>query len=138
MIALIGGMLIGISTAILLIFCGRVTGISGIIYATIYPSKKDWAWRILFLSGLLLGGILFQLVAPERMISQLLSSYSYKFLSLAGLFVGFGTILGSGCTSGHGVCGFSRLSPRSILATLIFMSTAIATVAIKKYFLIFL
>lgn len=119
-IALIGGALIGIATAIMLIFNGRVTGISGIINGMLPVVKSDFYWRFAFLCGLLCGG--FFLRGLNINFFQNNSGRPVWAIVLAGLLVGFGTILGSGCTSGHGVCGLSRLSPRSILATIVFLT----------------
>ncbi len=126
----IGGILIGISVSLMLLWNGRVTGISGIINGVLTPEKDDTQWRVLFILGLLLGGLLIGNLKPDAFINTIQSSD--WTLVIAGLFVGFGTIMGSGCTSGHGVCGISRLSPRSILATLAFMIAGILAVVIFR------
>lgn len=119
--ALLGGVLIGLATATLLLLNGRIAGISGIVGGVVLPERGDWTWRALFVLGLVAGGIIAQVVAPQALgaISQ-----SLPILAIAGVLVGFGTRLGGGCTSGHGVCGTSRLSRRSIVATLTFMAVA--------------
>lgn len=122
--ALVGGLFIGLAVSLMLILNGRVTGISGIIYGLLNPTKGDIAWRIYFIAGLLGGGFI-------TMTNSQLSHFDWK-IPVAGLLVGFGTVLGSGCTSGHGVCGISRLSPRSIVATIIFILSGIATVFILR------
>lgn len=131
--ALCGGMLIGLSASLLLLWDGKIAGISGIAGGLLSPTKGDAAWRVLFLAGLLTGGLLFNLFAPQVFVISI--SRSTSVLILAGLLVGFGTRLGNGCTSGHGVCGISRLSARSIVATLTFMVTGIVTVYIINHLL---
>lgn len=117
--SLAGGALIGIAVTILLAFNGRVTGISGIISSTLTKPNREGAWRWLFLGGLLSGGVLVQLLKPELLVN--LTDRGVGSVFFAGLLVGYGTLLGSGCTSGHGVCGISRFSMRSLLATVTFM-----------------
>lgn len=129
--AAIGGVLIGIAAAILLIFNGRIAGISGILGGILKPTKGDTAWKIAFILGMVISPMLFVWFAymPEVNIAA-----STPVLILAGLLVGFGTRLGSGCTSGHGICGMARFSRRSVVAVLIFMVVAFATVAISHHF----
>jgi uncharacterized membrane protein YedE/YeeE len=129
--ALIGGAIIGLAVSIMLAFNGRVTGISGIISGLLPPSKGDFSWRVLFILGLLTGGVLLRFIRPESFesISQNMSLVDY---GIAGLLVGFGTLLGSGCTSGHGVCGISRLSMRSITATIVFIVFGVISVLAFK------
>ena len=129
-LALVGGMIIGISVSIMLLFNGRVTGVSGIVSGALIRQKGDWGWRISFLMGLVVAGFMLNLDPPES------SSDSQSFLTfiIAGVLVGFGTRLGNGCTSGHGVCGLSRLSPRSIVATLTFISAGVLTVYLLRLF----
>lgn len=129
--ALMGGVLIGISVTILLLFNGRVTGISGILSGALFPHKGEVSWRITFLSGLLSGGLLLYLLRPESFSSPATSSTLQ--LMVAGLLVGFGTLLGNGCTSGHGVCGISRLSVRSIVATMSFIFAGVLMVSVIRY-----
>lgn len=124
--ALWGGILIGISVSLMLFWNGRVTGISGIIYGLFNPVKSDMAWRFSFVLGLIFGGL--TLKSMNLFNVENMSVSSLQMSLLAGLLVGFGTVLGSGCTSGHGVCGISRLSPRSIVATLTFIFSGIIAV----------
>lgn len=131
--ALAGGLLIGSAAGLLVILKSRIAGISGIVGGLLQKqAHKDWGWRIAFIAGLLLSPWIYQLFAqlPQPEIDT-----SYGTLALAGLLVGFGTRLGSGCTSGHGVCGLSRRSPRSLVATLTFMASGIATVFISRHLL---
>lgn len=131
--SLIGGMLIGLSAAALLLFDGKIAGISGIVGGILSPTKNDTLWRLFFVVGLLTGGVFFYSISPQSF--EIGISRSTGALILAGLLVGFGTRLGNGCTSGHGVCGVSRLSKRSILATVTFMATGILTVFIINHLL---
>lgn len=131
--ALIGGALIGISVTLMLLFMGRVTGISGITYRLAFERPKDYLWRLAFLLGLGAGGALFVEVWPERLLNQL--NYGNLQVVIAGLLVGYGTVLGNGCTSGHGVCGISRWSLRSLSATLCFMLSGVITVYLVRVFL---
>lgn len=130
--ALAGGALIGLAAAIFVLFNGRIAGISGIIGGLIKPRLHDTSWRIAFIAGLVFAPLIWQLFAALPNI-QIDSSTS--LLIAAGLITGFGTRYGSGCTSGHGVCGISRLSPRSVVATLIFMSFGFLTVYISRHLL---
>lgn len=123
----IGGLLIGLASATMLVLNGRIAGISGIVGGLIDSRPADRPWRLTFVLGLLVGGLVAFMAAPQAFGS---APVSLPALVVAGLLVGFGTRFGSGCTSGHGVCGISRMSPRSILATLTFMATGAATVAI--------
>ncbi|EPZ51054.1 sulfur transport [Bacteriovorax sp. BAL6_X] len=124
---LFGGILIGTSAALLLYFNGRVAGISGILF-NCHKKNDGGHWRIFFILGLLLGGLVVKLVGPSFLDYSL--NLSYTKAIIAGLFVGAGTHLGSGCTSGHGVCGLSRFSMRSLVATITFMAVAIAVVSL--------
>jgi len=128
---LIGGVLIGISAAIMLLGAGRIAGVSGLLARAtgIADSGPPWIMALNFIIGLVLGGLAYALVFGPATVSY---SPSLPLLAAAGLLVGFGTRMGSGCTSGHGVCGMSRLSRRSITATLVFMASGIATVAIAN------
>lgn len=128
--ALIGGTLIGVAVSLMLLFNGRVTGISGIIGGTLRPVRGDLVWRLLFIAGLLSGGILLNIFRPESFIQH--SKALPVDYMIAGFLVGVGSLLGSGCTSGHGVCGLSRLSIRSLLATITFMSFGILSVFIFR------
>ena len=131
--ALIGGALIGLAAVLLALFNGRIAGISGIVGALLPPYKiGDRAWQIAFVVGMLAAPVLYSFFAP---VPAAPSPASWPVLVLAGLLVGFGTRLGSGCTSGHGVCGLSRLSVRSLVATLCFMATGFATVFVARHVL---
>jgi uncharacterized membrane protein YedE/YeeE len=127
--ALGGGVVIGASTSLLLVANGRVAGISGITGGLVVPVRGDVAWRATFVAGLLAGAVLVALVAPSAFGA---SVAPLALVALAGLLVGVGTRLGNGCTSGHGVCGISRLSPRSIAATLTFLATGVLSVLITR------
>lgn len=130
--ALIGGLLIGISATLLLAFNGRIAGISGILSGAL-GSATDKGWRSMFIAGLLLGGGLYEyLLAPTPTPT---SDFSPWTMVLGGILVGFGTRLGNGCTSGHGVCGLGRLSVRSLVAVVTFLSTAMVTVFITRHVL---
>ena len=129
---LIGGILIGLSATVLLGFNGRIAGISGIVNGAIAFSKLE-IWRWLFIVGMLLGGILYEYgLAPQPTPS---AQFTPVAMILGGFLVGVGTRMGSGCTSGHGVCGLGRLSLRSLVAVLTFMITAILTVFIVRHVL---
>lgn len=128
--AIIGGGLIGLAVSLMLLFNGRVTGISGILGGIIRPQKNDLYWRVSFIGGLLFGGFILQYLRPTAFI-QLSSALRVDYM-IAGVLVGFGTLLGNGCTSGHGVCGISRLSVRSIVATFTFIIFGIISVLIFK------
>lgn len=119
--ALLGGALIGLAATGMMLFVGRIAGISGVVGGLLRPVSGDLTWRLAFLGGLLAGGVLLALSAPQ--VFQVPSGRSAQTIALAGLLVGFGTRMGNGCTSGHGVCGLTRLSPRSVVATLSFMFT---------------
>ncbi len=130
--ALIGGMLIGIAVSLMLVLNGRVAGISGIISGLISPKKGDISWRILFLIGLMTGGFFLRVVYPSAFNFDSRNMQSIDYI-IAGLLVGFGTLLGNGCTSGHGVCGISRFSIRSILATVTFIAFGMLSVLLFKF-----
>jgi len=119
--ALFGGILIGLSASAMLLLDGKIAGISGILGGVLKPVKGDTLWRICFLAGLFAGGLLLRILLPGAFDFGLIRPF--PILIIAGLLVGFGTRLGSGCTSGHGVCGVSRLSPRSLVATGTFIVT---------------
>ncbi|NRP60207.1 YeeE/YedE family protein [Marinobacterium sp. xm-d-564] len=131
--ALIGGALIGLSAAVLLLFKGRIAGISGIAGGVILPEKDDIPWRILFLVGLVVGGVFYQLFGISPSVENIQPVTGKVGLILAGLLVGIGSALGTGCTSGHGICGLARRSFRSLVATLTFMLTAMITVFIVRH-----
>ncbi|MBS1187437.1 MAG: YeeE/YedE [Burkholderiaceae bacterium] len=131
--ALGGGLLIGLAVALMLFGLGRIAGISGIVSGLLHIKAGDTRWRAAFVIGLLAAPMLW-LLFGQLPSSQL--DASWPVLLAAGLLVGFGTRLGSGCTSGHGVCGLSRLSPRSIAATLTFMGFGFATVYVVRHLLV--
>jgi uncharacterized membrane protein YedE/YeeE len=127
---LIGGLLIGLTAVALLLLLGRIAGIAGIVWGAV-SAQPDNAWRWLFIVGLVVGPLLYHLLAgaPEPAPSPA----PWWQAVAAGLLVGIGVRLGSGCTSGHGVCGIGRLSPRSLVATVTFMATGIATVYVVRH-----
>ena len=130
MAPLFGGLLIGLAVAMLLLLDGRVAGVSGIVGGLLRPAPGEWPWQGMFVAGLLLGGLLapaFHLGVIGPFLTPL------PVLAIAGLLVGFGTRLGNGCTSGHGVCGMSRASPRSIAATFTFMGVAALVVFLTRH-----
>ena len=128
--ATVGGALIGIAAVLLLWLSGRVAGISGILFGVFTRQTAERNWRLLFVAGLVLGGFIVQLISDRPLITRI--DYPLPLLIVAGILVGIGTRLGSGCTSGHGVCGISRLSVRSLLATITFMLFGMfATTAVR-------
>lgn len=131
--AMIGGTFIGVAVSLMLYANGRVTGISGIIAGILTPKRQDLDWRIYFTLGLLLGGAVLAFVTPEILQVKLPDTTFVDYL-LAGFLVGFGTLLGNGCTSGHGVCGISRFSMRSLSATIIFIIFGAVSVLLFKIF----
>lgn len=131
--AFIGGALIGLSAAFLLLVKGRVAGISGIAGGVILPEKGDVPWRVLFIIGLVLGGFIYQWLGLGPDLTQIEAQVGKGALIVAGLLVGVGTTIGTGCTSGHGICGLARRSPRSLVATLTFMASAFVTVFIVRH-----
>lgn len=128
--SLAGGVLIGLAAALLILFSGRILGISGIIGGLIRPQPGDISWRVWFVFGVLIAPLLLASLIP--LPAPRIDS-GYLVLAIAGLLVGFGTRLGSGCTSGHGICGMSRLSPRSLVATALFMAAGFATVFVVRH-----
>lgn len=128
--ASIGGAFIGLSAVLLMAFHGRIAGISGLFSGTVFAAKGDRSWRVFFVLGLVAAPLVYWLAAAEKPAFDLEAGWP---LTIAGgLLVGFGTRLGSGCTSGHGVCGLSRLSPRSMVSVALFMAAGMATVALIK------
>jgi uncharacterized membrane protein YedE/YeeE len=130
--SLSGGVLIGTAAAMLILFNGRIAGISGILGKLIRPKRGDTGWRAAFIFGLILAPLVFRLVAP---LPSVRIDASVGMLVLAGLLVGIGTRYGSGCTSGHGICGLSRFSARSMVATAAFMGAGFVTVFIVRHLL---
>ncbi len=128
----VGGALIGLSASILLLFNGRIAGISGIFAGLLSPQRGDTGWRVAFVAGLLVGGLALFLAAPA--LFAVTYDRTLPMVAVAGLLVGLGVRLGAGCTSGHGVCGLSRLSPRSLVATLTFIATGALTVVVVRLF----
>ena len=128
--ALAGGLLIGLAAAVFVLFNGRIAGISGILGGLLKPRRGDIGWRLAFIGGLVGAPVIYSLFwrLPDIHIEA-----NPATLIIAGLIVGFGTRIGSGCTSGHGVCGISRLSPRSIAATLTFMAMGSITVFLVRH-----
>lgn len=130
--ALIGGAFVGLAASMLLLCNGRIAGISGIVGGLLQPSGGDVGWRVAFTAGLLSGGVLLRFAAPGTLPAGAGAGWSTV---AAGLLVGLGTQIGSGCTSGHGVCGVSRGSPRSLTATATFMAAGIFTVYVVRHLL---
>lgn len=128
--SLAGGLLIGLAVAVFLFFNGRIAGISSIVGGLLRPAKGDIGWRIAFLSGLVLSPAAFSMVAPVPAVQI---DADTSVLIVAGLLVGIGTRYGSGCTSGHGVCGLSQRSPRSLAAVAAFMSAGFLTVFVVRH-----
>ncbi|NCT87269.1 YeeE/YedE family protein [Stenotrophomonas acidaminiphila] len=131
LLALAGGVLIGLSATLLLWLNGRVAGVSGILNGVLFPHSRDVAWRAAFLLGLIVAAGLYMMLVPGA--PQPRVDFPRAGLVVAGLLVGFGTRMGNGCTSGHGVCGIGRLSVRSIAAVVTFMATAIATTFVVRH-----
>jgi len=129
--ALAGGALIGLAAAVLLLFGGRVAGVSGITGGLLRLVPGDMGWRIAFLAGLMIG--VWGFGAAGGSLAEIQIAADWGLLIGGGLLVGFGTRLGGGCTSGHGVCGISRFSRRSVVATVVFMGTAVATVYLVRH-----
>ena len=128
--ALAGGVLIGLASVSFALGLGRIAGISGIVAGLLRPKKGDFGWRIAFVGGLLAAPLIYSLATP---LPALRIDAGVPLLVAAGLLVGIGTRYGSGCTSGHGVCGLSRLSVRSLVATAAFMATGFATVFVVRH-----
>jgi len=129
--AAVGGLLIGLSAALLWVAKGRITGISGILGGFSALRPGDIAWRAIFLVGLMTAPLLYGVAGGA--LPESASHTGPTLLIVAGLLVGFGTRLGNGCTSGHGVCGLARLSPRSLAATALFMGSAAVTVFVVRH-----
>lgn len=129
--ALIGGAVIGLAAVLLMALSGRLAGISGIAGGLLHNTAGDRLWRWLFVAGLILGAALHEWLRPDSFLPR--QGFPPALLVAAGLLVGIGSRFGAGCTSGHGVCGISRLSVRSIAATLVFMSAGVITVAVVRH-----
>lgn len=130
--AILGGLIIGTSASLLLLLNGRIAGISGIANRILAFEPQETLWRSAFIIGLICGGFFLAVIFPEKFSFD--STTPFWRLALAGLLVGFGTSLGKGCTSGHGICGISRLSKRSIAATILFMICGFMTVFFMRFF----
>jgi len=128
--AAIGGVVIGLAAALLVLVNGRIAGISGIVGGMLRPRAGEFSWRLAFTAGLIVAPIAYALIARQPAITI---DAGYPVLVIAGLLVGIGTRYAGGCTSGHGVCGLSRLSPRSLVATLAFMAAGFVTVYIVRH-----
>jgi uncharacterized membrane protein YedE/YeeE len=128
--SLVGGLLIGVAAAMFLLLNGRIAGISGILGGLLRPNAGDTGWRVAFILGLLAAPLVYQMAKPLPVVQI---DAGTALLIVAGLLVGIGTRYGSGCTSGHGVCGLSRLSPRSIVATAAFMAAGFVTVFVVRH-----
>ena len=132
-LSLFGGMLLGISAVLLLLINGKVAGISGIVNGVVSQNAGERAWRILFLAGMMIGGVVaLHWLGVARPV---LANTGLWLYAIAGLLVGIGTFVGNGCTSGHGICGIGRLSKRSIVATSVFMIVAALTVYFRLHVL---
>ena len=131
--SLSGGIILGVASALFILINGRVLGISGILGGLLPPKVGDTFWRLAFLAGMFASPWLFKLLAPAELMTPPQIDADLVMLVIAGLLVGFGTRYGSGCTSGHGVCGLSRLSPRSLVATLSFMAAGFLTVYVVRH-----
>jgi len=131
--ALAGGIILGIAAALYVLINGRILGISGILGGLIGPKRTDWLWRASFVLGLLSAPLWGKYVF--QMNTTAVINADYLTLIIAGLLVGFGARYGSGCTSGHGICGLSRLSPRSLLATLTFMGCGFLVVYLVRHWI---
>lgn len=129
--ALVGGALIGLASSFLMLLTGRIAGISGIVGGCLAPAAGDRGWRLAFIAGLVAAPLIGALAGASLPLPQIPANWAV--IVGAGLLVGFGTRLGGGCTSGHGVCGIARLSPRSVVATVVFMATAMAVVFLMRH-----
>ena len=132
-LATIGGALVGLSAVLMMALNGRIAGVSGIVGGLMQRAPGDAGWRIAFLLGMLAAPATFLLFAPAGFLPAPRIEAGFGTVVIAGLLVGFGTQYGSGCTSGHGVCGLSRLSPRSLVATLAFMAMGFVTVFLLRH-----
>lgn len=126
--SLLGGALIGLAAVLLLKLNGRIAGVSGIVNTALTTQQGDRLWQVLFIIGLVVGGMIYQAASGSALVTR--EEFPLATLVFAGLLVGFGTRVGSGCTSGHGVCGIARLSPRSFIATIAFVAAGILTASL--------
>ena len=133
--SLSGGILLGVASAFFILVNGRVLGISGILGGLLPPKSGDTSWRMAFLLGMLAAPLVYGILAPTGFVQAPRIDAGFSTIVAAGLLVGLGTRYGSGCTSGHGVCGLSRLSPRSMIATLAFMGAGFAMVFVVRHVL---
>lgn len=131
LMAFLGGAMIGLAAVLLMATNGSIMGISGIASRLMPPLSTDWQWRLVFLGGVLAAPLMMTLITGVQPVIEITNNVT--LLVISGLLVGFGTVIGNGCTSGHGVCGLSRLSTRSIIATSLFMSFAFVTVFIARH-----
>lgn len=131
LLALAGGVMIGLASALILLAHGKIAGISGILRGLLQPKAGEWDWRLAFAVGLLVGGVILRFAYPAAFPQAIETPWSLA--AGAGLLVGLGTSLGNGCTSGHGVCGIGRVAPRSIVATLTFMTTGALVVFVMRH-----
>lgn len=131
--SLAGGIILGVASAVFILINGRVLGISGILGGLLPPKAGDTLWRLAFLAGMFAAPWVFTTLAPSELITPPQIDADTLMLIVAGLLVGIGTRYGSGCTSGHGVCGLSRMSPRSLVATLSFMAAGFLTVYVVRH-----
>jgi len=130
-LALIGGLMIGAAAVLLMAAQGQIMGVSGIVNRLLPPRASDWQWRLLFVLGVVISPLLVRVITGDFPLVTITNSPI--LLLIAGLIVGIGTVIGNGCTSGHGVCGLPRLSVRSIVATGLFMLSAMLTVFIVRH-----
>ena len=131
--SLAGGILLGLASALFILLNGRILGISGILGGLLKRQPGDIGWRMAFVLGMLAAPLTLGLIAPAGLVSAPRIEASYLLVVVAGLLVGYGTRMGSGCTSGHGVCGLSRLSPRSMVATASFMAAGFVIVYLMRH-----
>jgi uncharacterized protein len=133
LLAAVGGILIGLAAVLMMGALGRIAGISGIAGGLVTQRSGDWPWRLAFVLGLVLAAPLLGLLRGDSGVGM--PQMGWPWMALAGILVGVGTRLGSGCTSGHGVCGIARFSPRSLAATATFMALGIGTVTVVRHLL---
>ena len=133
--SLLGGILLGVAAGALFVYSGRILGITGIVAGLLKPKSGDTSWRLAFLLGLFAAPLVAKLLLPAELIHAPRIDANWTMVITAGLLVGFGTRWGAGCTSGHGICGLSRFSLRSLVATLSFMGTGFVTVFVVRHWL---